>query len=64
VRPGHRPGGTGRGTAALGALLGLAAATLALMAISGRYSCIDARTDVASLHRWLASLWSWLGHWS
>jgi hypothetical protein len=60
-----RPGGTGRGTAALGALLGLAAATLALMAMSGRYSWIDAGTDhVAGLHRWLASHWSWLGHWS
>ncbi|HEY2948934.1 MAG TPA: hypothetical protein VGJ53_11135 [Micromonosporaceae bacterium] len=60
-----RPGATGRGTAALGALLGLTAAALAAMAMSGRYSWIDAGTDhVAGLHRWLADQWSWLGRWS
>ncbi len=59
-----RPGATGRGLAVLGLILGLAAAALALAAMSGRFSWPNSKTDeVAHWHAWLVAHWSWLGRW-
>lgn len=64
IRAGRR-GMNGRGTAAIGGLIGLGSAALAVLAMTGRYSWLDSATDqVAAVHAWLVDQWSWLGRWS
>lgn len=59
-----RPGMTGRGVSGVAALIALATVALAVLAIRGRLSWLDSRTDeVTTWHAWLVDHWSWLGRW-
>jgi hypothetical protein len=63
TRAGRR-GASGRGTAAVAGLFGIAAAALAAMAMSGRYPWLDTSDQVAKAHAWLVEQWPWRGRWS
>jgi hypothetical protein len=63
TRAGHR-GVSGGGTAAVAGLFGIAAAVLAVMAMSGRYPWLDTSDQVAKAHAWLVEHWPWRGRWS
>jgi hypothetical protein len=59
-----RPAIAGRGLALLGLLLGLAAAAVALAALSGHFTWPNSKTDeVSRLHNFLVAHWSWLNRW-
>jgi len=60
-----RPGMAGRGVAGFGIVVALAAAVLAVLAMTGAFAWPKSSTDqVASWHTWLVAHWSWLRHWS
>jgi len=60
-----RPGVAGRGVAGFGIVLGLAAAVVAVLAMTGAFDWPKSSTDqIASWHAWLVGHWSWLRHWS
>ena len=55
---------TGRGLAAFGVLLGIAAAVVGVLAISGQLSWLSSRSnEVAQVHDWLVARLPWLGRW-
>jgi hypothetical protein len=59
-----RPGVTGRSLAILGLLAALAAAWLAVAALTGNIGWLDSHTDAVSRWRgWLVARWPWLGRW-
>ncbi len=55
---------TGSGAAVFGALVGIAAAVLAILAMTGRFSWPNSRTnEVQVWHDWLVAHWSTLNRW-
>jgi hypothetical protein len=59
-----RPGVAGHTVATLGALIGLAAATLAGLAMTRDFAWPNSSTDyVSQWHDWLVAHWSWLSRW-
>jgi hypothetical protein len=60
----RRPAVAGRGMAVLAIVIALAAVVLAVLAMSGRYSWPNSRTDeVTTVHTWLVAHWALLGRW-
>jgi hypothetical protein len=59
-----RPGITGRSLALLGLLAAIAAAWLAVAALTGNLGWLDSHTDaVPGWRAWLVAHWRWLGRW-
>lgn len=59
-----RPRITGHSLAVLGVLAALAAAGLAVAALTGHLSWLDSHTDAVPRWRaWLVAHWPWVGRW-
>jgi hypothetical protein len=60
----RRPAVAGRGMAVLAIVIALAAVVVAVLAMSGRYSWPNSRTDeVTTVHTWLVAHWALLSRW-
>jgi hypothetical protein len=60
----RRPGVNGRGVAGLAMFIAITAVALAVLALSGRYSWPNSRTnEITAAHAWLVGHWARLGRW-